>query len=570
MTTTAPSPRGPFITRTTSHVSAFDVIGVLDPASVGGGGPLKRIETARSERHAQESRDRARRELEAVDAPDKPDQGGNALFKRFRSHSMTSRKRPMFGATLLDTHPSHEEEDHAIEPAGSPDRHRLDYTDHLDPSNDPACAYNEKTLDEKPADVDAELQPVEIQHEYPDGGYGWVVLLCCVTLAGCTLGYNMNYGVFQEHYANVVFPNEKTSVLSLGGSVCAFGMNFSAFLSGRIGDRYGFKRVLFASTFVSWLGIFLASWSTKIWQLILTQGVISGFGFGLAMPLFMSLPSQWFYRRRGLASGIAIGGAGIGGGTVTLLTRQLITAVGYKKTLLILSFLELFFMGLATIFIRTRPTAPEAQRRVGSNPLIDKTVVRTSSFWSLAGSILLGTIGYGMPYMLLTQYVRATLPNLDSILIAVPPTIMGYMVAVGRALVGFVADLIGPLNTYILVFVFSGIIQLALWYTARTFAAVMVFAVMFGLVAPGYSGLLPQISVQLFGPANLATNVGLILLCSSPGAFITGPLGGALYDLTGRTTFKYAIAFSGTMQVLGGIGACWARYRTSRKVLAKV
>jgi hypothetical protein len=67
----------------------------------------------------------------------------------------------------------------------------------------------------------------------------------------------------------------------------------------------------------------------------------------------MSLPSQWFYRRRGFASGVAIGGAGIGerlvdvvpeyqtklisvpsgGGVSTLLVRKLLTVVGYKKTL---------------------------------------------------------------------------------------------------------------------------------------------------------------------------------------------------------------------------------------------
>ncbi|WVQ94275.1 hypothetical protein IAU59_001354 [Kwoniella sp. CBS 9459] len=516
----------------TSSNGTFDVVSVLDPASAGGGGPLTRIETARSERQAQ--------------AQFGPSQGQGQLpqIEKIKSHAVL------------------EEHEHEHEYG-----HKHDRNHGVEPH------ANEKGS----ADTEVGAAAAAEEHVYPDGGYGWVVLLCCLTLAASTMGYNMNYSVFQEHYANVIFPDEKTSVLGLGGSLCAFFMNFSAFMSGRVGDRYGFKRVLYASALISWLGLFLASWSTKVWQILLTQGALSGLGFGLAMPLFMSLPSQWFYKRRGLASGIAIGGAGIGGGTSTLITRQLITSVGYQKTLLIFSFLNLTAMTLATIFIRTRPTSPEAQRAprtetgTGSKtPWFDREVVRTSEFWSVAAATFVGLLGYGMPYMLLTQYIRSVLPDLDSILIAVPPTLLGYMVAVGRALVGFVADLIGPLNTYILVFLLSGIIQLALWYTARTFAGIMAFAILFGLIAPGWSSLIPQIVVQIFGPSNLATNVGLILLISAPGQLINAPLGGALYDVSGRTTFKYAIAFSGSAQVVGGILACWARMKISKKVLDKV
>ncbi|WVF66656.1 hypothetical protein IAT40_001397 [Kwoniella sp. CBS 6097] len=527
----------------------FDVVSVLDPASAGGGGPLTRIETARSERQAQQAQlAQSQSHSQSQSQTQGQGQGQIQPVGQGRKRNEADEEK---GIAFLEEHEHEHEHEHGH---GHEHEHQHEHDD----------------KDEHEGHGQDGVEAVE-EHVYPDGGYGWVVLICCSTLAASTMGYNMNYSVFQEHYANVIFPNEKTSVLGLGGSLCAFFMNFSAFMSGRVGDRYGFKRVLYASAFISWLGVFLASWSTKVWQILLTQGALSGFGFGLAMPLFMSLPSQWFYKRRGLASGIAIGGAGIGGGTSTLISRQLIISVGYQKTLLIFSFINLTAMTLATIFIKTRPTSPEAQRAPGSkNPWFDKEVVRTSEFWSIASATFIGLLGYGMPYMLLTQYIRSVLPTLDSILIAVPPTLLGYMVAVGRALVGFVADLIGPLNTYILVFVLSGIIQLALWYTAKTFVGVMVFAILFGLIAPGWSSLIPQIVVQIFGPNNLATNVGLILLTSAPGALINAPLGGALFDVSGRTTFKYAIAFSGSAQVVGGILACWARIRISKKVIDKV
>ncbi|WWD06242.1 hypothetical protein V865_004328 [Kwoniella europaea PYCC6329] len=568
-----------------------DVIAVLDPASVGGGGPLKRIETARSERYEREAKERAERQ--AMGLP--PD--GTGILKKFRSFSTgsaRSRRRPTF-STPLPPHPIDDEE-HEHEHEHDEDNHHTRYKlrkhkPTLSPTHSrkssvvvtPGARSDEgkegyfgassssdhtPSGDEKDLERQSRFKEYE-EHVYPDGGYGWVVLVGCVILAGCTMGWNMNYGVFQEYYSTNIFPGQSTAVLILPGCFNGFFMSSSAFLSGRMGDRYGFKRVLYSSAGLFWLGLFLASWSTKLWQLALTQGVISGFGQGLAMPLFMSLPSQWFYKKRGLASGIAIGGAGLGGGTITLVARQLLTTVGYKKTLLILSFVELCFMLLAIQFLRTRPTSPEA-RSGKTAPWVDKDVVKTGAFWSIMIGTVVGTVGYGMPFSFLAQYVRVNYTITDPILLALPTTLLAYMVCVGRALVGFVADRIGPLNTYILVFFLSGVIQLCLWLTAKSFGATLAFAVMFGLIAPGFSGILPQIIVQLFGPANLATNVGLILISQAPGNFINGPIGGGLYDATGRTTFKYTIIFGGAMQILGGVLACYARYKTSRKFIVKV
>ncbi|WWC90128.1 uncharacterized protein L201_005061 [Kwoniella dendrophila CBS 6074] len=582
-----------------------DIIAVLDPASVGGGGPLKRIETARSEREAQERLDR---EAQGLSTENNNNQG---ILKKFRTYSNTSsRRRPTF-ITPLPTHTSshndsdheHEEEedDNQIQHHGIFSHYRLKkHKPTLTPmhshshsrkssiidtpvitsveDNEKQDGYfpsGSRTSDEKNGqhqskeEVESQRRLEFEEHVYPDGGYGWIVLICCVVLAGCTMGWNMNYGVFQEYYATNIFPTTKSAILVLPGCFNGFFMNFSAFLSGRMGDRYGFKRVLYASASIFWLGLFLASWSTKLWQLALTQGVIAGFGQGLALPLFMSLPSQWFYKRRGLASGIAIGGAGLGGGTITLVARQLLTAVGYKKTLLILSFVELVSMLIAAFFLRTRPTSPEA-RSGKTAPWVDRNVVKTGAFWSIMIGTVVGTTGYAMPYNFLSQYTKANFTINDPILLALPTTLLAYMVCVGRALVGFVADQIGPLNTYILVFFCSGIIQFALWLTAKSFGGVLAFAIMFGLIAPGFSGILPQIIVQLFGPANLATNVGLILLSGAPGNLINGPIGGGIYDATGRTTFKYTIMFGGAMQIAGAILACYARYKTSKKFIVKV
>lgn len=126
-------------------------------------------------------------------------------------------------------------------------------------------------------------------------------------------------------------------------------------------------------------------------------------------------------------------------------------------------------------------------------------------------------------------------------------------------MIGAAADVIGPLNTYALVFASSGVIQFALWLTANSYAQICVFAITYGLVATGFLGLVPQIVVQLFGPSNLASNVGLLILFNGPGNLAGGPLSGAIYDASGRTTFKWVIIVNGSLQLFGGAIALWGK-----------
>lgn len=173
----APAANGP-------HVHPPDVVSFFDPASVGGGGPLKRITTQQRERAEQEARERAAR----IAAGLPPEEG---LLSRFRSGSL-SRRPPRPSAIVplkLDEHEEHHHE--GFSPSASQKTLALADTPGLTPGD-------EKGLDlsvgqaGKPDDT-AEPEP----HVYPDGGYGWVVVCCCATLAGLTMGWGMNWGVFQ-------------------------------------------------------------------------------------------------------------------------------------------------------------------------------------------------------------------------------------------------------------------------------------------------------------------------------------------------------------------------------------
>lgn len=139
-------------------VPAPDVVSFFDPASAGGGGPLVRIATARSERERQ-------RRAEALGMTSVPDGSVAPGEKKADDEVATSTAGQGKAASIDEKNLAANDEE----------------------------AKPDDTCDEcASATADAE------EHVYPDGGYGWVVVVCCLTLSALTNGWGMNYGVWQQ------------------------------------------------------------------------------------------------------------------------------------------------------------------------------------------------------------------------------------------------------------------------------------------------------------------------------------------------------------------------------------
>ncbi|WVQ78696.1 hypothetical protein IAT38_000783 [Cryptococcus sp. DSM 104549] len=418
----------------------------------------------------------------------------------------------------------------------------------------------------RPADVEErEAEEREsLEYQYPDGGYGWVVLGCCMVFAGLTMGWGVSWGVFQDFYKQNVFPQSNT-LLSLIGGIFGLCLNTVSFVSGRISDRL--CRVLYTSAFVSWLALFLASWSTKLWQVILTQGVLCGIGMGMGLPVFFSLPSQWFYKKRGLASGLAVGGAGFGACICTLISRQMLVAIGARHTLLVYSFINLVLMITATLLIRTQPNSPEARSR-GKGPWIDPRLRTSVPFHLLALCLFLNTFGYTNAFFYVTQYTRTVSSPSSAILAALPLSLANLCAGIGRTSIGYATDLIGPINAMVIVCFLASVAALSLWLTATSYNAVIAFAVVYGLISPTYLSLIPMAAAKVLGSDNLASNVGICLLLTGPGAFGGGPVGGSLLESKGG--WNALIVYGAAMQAAAGVCVLVCRLLIEKRLFVKV
>ena len=67
----------------------------------------------------------------------------------------------------------------------------------------------------------------------------------------------------------------------------------------------------------------------KFWQLLLCQGILTGFACGMIFGPVPAIVSQWFEKRRSLAFGIVTTGSALGGTIIPIAARNLIELIGY-------------------------------------------------------------------------------------------------------------------------------------------------------------------------------------------------------------------------------------------------
>src|SRR4051812_11767336 len=101
------------------------------------------------------------------------------------------------------------------------------------------------------------------------------------------------------------------SQVTLTFTICVFVLGVAAFFGGLWLNRRGPSVVALTGGALYGLGVFLAAFAGHhIWWLYLSFGVIAGVGLGFAYIVPVAVLVKWFPDRRGLITGVAVGGFG--------------------------------------------------------------------------------------------------------------------------------------------------------------------------------------------------------------------------------------------------------------------
>ncbi|HEY8554756.1 MAG TPA: MFS transporter [Burkholderiales bacterium] len=370
---------------------------------------------------------------------------------------------------------------------------------------------------------------------------GWIVVgaafLAMFVAFGAMYGFAAFFRELEREFA------ASRADVSLVFSLSGFLYFAIGALTGSLADRYGPRLVVGAGMALIAAGMFLASRADTLQAVYLTYGIGVGLGVGFVYVPAIGTVQRWFERRRGLASGIAVAGIGVGTLVVPPLAGWLIGLAGWRNAYVILAVASLL-LGLVAAALLDHSPERRGLHRDGIPPadsaaapaafgLSVAEALRSRPFWLLYAAGAATSFGIFIPFVHLAPY--AVDRGLSEAFGVVLVGLIGVGSVVGRFALGGTADRIG--RRFATGLMFAGMAcMLFLWLLATGPVLLVVFALLFGTFYGGFVALIPALTADYFGGRSVAGIIGFLYTSVAFGTLFGPTLAGLAFDVTGSYT----------------------------------
>ncbi|KAK0629404.1 major facilitator superfamily domain-containing protein [Bombardia bombarda] len=419
----------------------------------------------------------------------------------------------------------------------------------------------------------------------------------------------MSYGVLQEYFSSS-FPlagnPSLTGIIgttSNGVMYLSMPFLFALFTRGRLA-RHRQAAALVGSV-VACLSFLLSSFSTDVWHLVATQGVLAALGCALVYsPTTLSLGEWYNTGNRAVAYGLVLSCKNVVGSACPFLMRALLDRYGFRVALRVWTAVALASSVSAIFLVPTPPSTITSLAPHASTSDLDGGherrripwhFLRRRTFYIYMVAIVLQSAGYGIPQTYLNTYAHEvtllsqTSATLLLTLFNIPgiasSSFFGYLsnssssenssninhnkrrwLPSSSSVSATTATSISALCSAISAFLFWGLTY------QGSMALLIVFSITFGFFAGGYSatwgGIINELEHEaamrneaidtgmVYGLLNGARGVGYV-----SGGLVSVPLLGLKMQAQGRfgygTEYGPLILFTGLASVFGGWGLVW-------------
>jgi len=332
-------------------------------------------------------------------------------------------------------------------------------------------------------------------------------------------------------------------------SIAIACLGLTAALASKLMQRLGPARSVRLSAALFGLGLTGAGLAVGLRSLPLlycSYGVVGGIGLGLGYVPPVTTLMRWFADRKGLATGLAVGGFGLGALVASFAAEALLRRLPCSATFLVLGLVY----GVALLLASSCLRLPDGPAPASAGPGALAACIAEPRFW-LLWSVFFVNIAIGIQLIALARPMfeeSAALARGSALPAVTVVAVMGLCNGLGRLGWSSLSDRMGRTSTWMLMFVLQGLA----FYLLRGSASPRVLAAGLWLIASCYGGafaICPALVADAFGPARAPGIYGLTLTAWGAAALLSPPLAAWLREALGSYT-----AILGYSALASGVG----------------
>ena len=309
------------------------------------------------------------------------------------------------------------------------------------------------------------------------------------------------------------------SQVTLTFTICIFVLGFAAFFGGLWMNKKGPRPVALTGGFLYSLGVFLASYSANsLHWLYFSFGVVGGIGLGFGYIVPIAVLVKWFPDKRGLITGVAVGGFGAGALVTAPVATRLIGSVGVLHTFAYLGIGYFVVLMITGMFMQNPPAGytpggwTPTQTQVKQRVMEDYTLGRalgTWQWWALWLILFLNTTA-GISVISQESPMFQEIAKVTAVVAAGMVGIAAIGNAVGRVFWAWVSDGITRRWTFVVMYLCSAGLFWAMPNIGNaTMLTVLTFVIL--MCYGGGFGTMPAFATDYFGAKNIGPIYGLML-----------------------------------------------------------
>ena len=278
-------------------------------------------------------------------------------------------------------------------------------------------------------------------------GYGWIVVAVAFFLSALSFGTMASVGIFLKPLiAEFGWSRGK---LSFGYTAIAFASALAGILWSIIVDRHGSRWVALFGAIAMGIPLLLLSRIEHLAEFYVYYFLFGALGQAAVTGPLWACVGLWFKNNVGLALGLTFSGSAIGQGVVPYIARYLIDNFGWETAYSTLGMAYMILAIPVALLVRDNPQRKEIQSNPSLNQKEDASIllppVIVVTWISLAVIFCCIAMSVVVVHLvpLLTDY---GITSENAVVIFMTLMFAG---AFGRILGGKLADIVGPLKSYI-------------------------------------------------------------------------------------------------------------------------